>query len=103
MFRRKKQQSEPLPWYRAPDYTGDLTENEKRQLNSFRMRERHPAATYDDLPLEVQRHIAGLQIELYDKTQEALVLPALLVSGVGAFFLVRYIFGYAEPSWFSYL
>ena len=33
MFGRKKKPPECLPWYRARDYKGDLTENEKRQLD----------------------------------------------------------------------
>jgi hypothetical protein len=55
MLWRKK---ESLPWYRAPNYKGDLTEDEKRELDLFRYRAerhgiKHPAATYDDLPEEV--------------------------------------------------
>jgi hypothetical protein len=41
MFGRKKKPAECLPWYRARDYKGDLTENEKRQLDLFRMRKEH--------------------------------------------------------------
>jgi hypothetical protein len=52
--------TERLPWYRARDYKGDLTENEKRQLDSFRMRREHPAASYDTLPGEVKVYI-GVQ------------------------------------------
>jgi exonuclease I len=37
MFRRKKKQPEHLPWYRARNYKGNLTEDEKRQLDFFRM------------------------------------------------------------------
>jgi hypothetical protein len=44
--RRRKSSSERLPWYRAPDYSGNLTEAEKRQLDAFRMQARHPAARY---------------------------------------------------------
>ncbi len=102
MFRRKKKQAERLPWYRARNYKGDLTENEKRQLDAFRSREKHPAADYDSLPEEVQRYINGLELELYDKKQEALVPPTLIVSGIGGFFLCRYILGYEEGSLFNY-
>jgi len=50
MLGRKKKPTERLPWYRARNYKGDLTENEKRQLDSFRMRREHPAASYDTWP-----------------------------------------------------
>jgi hypothetical protein len=102
MFRRKKKQPEHLPWYRARNYKGNLTEAEKRQLDFFRMQEKHPAADYDRLPEEVKRYIGSLEMELYDKKQEALVPPTLFLSGVGGYFLVRYILGYDEGSLFHY-
>ena len=34
---KRKRKSEWLPWYRAPDYKGDLTEAQKRELDAFRM------------------------------------------------------------------
>jgi hypothetical protein len=98
MFRRKKR--EPLPWYRAPGYKGNLTEDEKRELDSFRHQaERrgvgHPAASYSDLPEEVRQYISKLQIKLYDSIQESLAGHCLLISAVGAFLLLNH-FG-----WFS--
>jgi len=74
MFGRKNEKQESLPWYREPNYKGDLTEDEKRELDSLRYRAdrqgvKHPAATYDDLPDEVQSYISRLQIELYDNIQ----------------------------------
>jgi exonuclease I len=39
MFGRKKKRKELLPWYRARNYKENLTENEKRELDSFRHRE----------------------------------------------------------------
>jgi hypothetical protein len=86
--------TESLPWYRKKGFKGDLTENEKRQLDSFRMRENHPAASYDSLPEEVQYYISKLEIEGYDCKQQSLAASCLFVSGVGAFFLIRYYFGY---------
>jgi hypothetical protein len=65
-----KHKSEWVPWYRARNYKGNLTEAEKRQFDAFRMQPRHPAATYDDLPEEVQNYIGRIEIELYDKKQE---------------------------------
>ena len=72
MFRRKKKPTERLPWYRERNFKGNLTENEKRQLNSFRMRESHPAATNGSLPEEVQRYISSLEMEVYDRKQGSL-------------------------------
>jgi hypothetical protein len=101
MFGRKKQ-PEHLPWYRARNYKGNLTETEKRQLDAFRMQEKHPSADYESLPQEVQNYIGALEMENYDKKQEALVLPALVGSGLGAYFLIRCILGYDEGSLFHY-
>jgi hypothetical protein len=96
--RRKKKQREHLPWYRARNYKGNLTEIEKRQLDSFRMQEKHPAGDYDSLPEEVQRYISSLEIEVYDNKQQTLALSTLFVSGVGGYFLIRYMLGYDEGS-----
>jgi hypothetical protein len=94
-----------LPWYRAPNYKGNLTEDEKRELDSFRHRAKsdgveHPTATYSDLPKEVGSYILKLEIELYDKIQENLVGRCFLGSGVGAFLLLNY-FGWISPKYNS--
>ena len=102
MLGRKKKPIERLPWYRARNYRGDLTENEKRQLDSFRMRREHPAASYDTLPGEVKVYIGELTLEIYDTKQERLRVACSVVSGASAFFLARYAFGYAEGSLFEY-
>lgn len=95
MFGRKKKQKEPLPWYRERNYKGNLTEDEKRELDFFRHREKsqgikHPAASYDDLPEEVGSYIAKLQIENYDHTQERLVGRCFIGSAIGALILASY-------------
>jgi hypothetical protein len=99
---KRKQPAELLPWYHARDYTGTLTEADKRELDSFRMQANHPAATYESLPPEVQSYISKLRLEHYDEKQGALVLPTLVVSAFGVYFLVRYLFGYAEGSLWNY-
>ena len=53
---KRKRQVEHLPWYRARNYKGDLTETEKRQLDAFRKQPKHPAAEEDDLPEEVRNY-----------------------------------------------
>lgn len=103
MFRRKKKSTEQLPWYRTRDYKGDLTENEKRELDSFRMRKDHPAATYDSLPKEVRMYLSKLELEIYDKTQESLVRGCFVVSVIGVFLFARYFFEYARGSLLEYL
>ena len=94
MFGRKKKQTEPLPWYRTRNYKGNLTETEKRELNSFRHREseggEHPSTSYADLPEDVQSYLSKIQIEHYDLIQERLAGRVLLVSGCGAFLLANY-------------
>ena len=85
MLGRKKKPIERLPWYRARNYRGDLTENEKRQLDSFRMRREHPAASYDTLPGEVKVYMGELTLEIYDTKQERLRVACSVVSGASVF------------------
>ena len=73
-----------LPWYRAHDYDGDLTEHEKRQLDGFRMQPKHPAADLDNLPEEVRTYIGQIEMGLYNQKQERVVSRAFGLSGVGA-------------------
>jgi hypothetical protein len=71
-MRKRSHNKEWLPWYRARNYKGNLSEAEKRQLDAFRTQPVHPAARLDQLPEEVQEHIRGIELELYDhKQQEA--------------------------------
>ncbi|MGO7306897.1 hypothetical protein ACCS91_23690 [Rhizobium ruizarguesonis] len=57
---------------------------EKRQLDAFRMQERHPAATVGDLPEEVRLYIARLELENYDFKQEQAVGGNTIASLLGA-------------------
>ena len=105
MFWRKRKKRDSVPWYRATNYRGNLAEDEKRELDSFRHQAKshgvkHPAATCSNLPEEVGLYISKLQIELYDKIQENLVSRCLLISGVGAFLLLNY-FGWISPKYNS--
>jgi exonuclease I len=77
---KRKRKAEWLPWYRARNYKGDLTEAEKRQLDAFRMQPKHPAAQEDDLPEEVQSYIGRIEMELYDKKQEGAVGQAMFLT-----------------------
>ena len=84
-----KRKTERLPWYRAGDpkshiIIGNIPEAVKRQLDAFRMQPKHPAAHQDDLPEEVQSYIGSIEMELYDKKQEAAVTQAMFGSVVGA-------------------
>lgn len=86
-----KEKTEWVPWYRRKDYRGNLTELEKRHLDSFQNAERHPAAAYHDLPDEVQQYISEIELALYDRKQEALIGGTLGLTGIGAFlFFVAY-------------
>ena len=69
-MRRRKRKREWLPWYRAHNYKGNLTEAEKRQLDAFRAQPEHPAARWDQLPEEVQNYIGRIELELHDKKQD---------------------------------
>jgi hypothetical protein len=79
-----KRKAEWVPWYRARNYKGNLTEAEKRQLDAFRIQAKHPAATFDDLTEEVQSYLSGIQLELYDKNQAGVAARAFLYSAIGA-------------------
>jgi hypothetical protein len=81
MFWRPKKQREVLPWYRARGYKGDLTEAEKREVDSFRVLPKHPAAQYEDLPDEVQQYIAEVEIERYDLKQDKAAASAFVGTG----------------------
>ena len=89
---RKKEPKVPLPWYRAPNYDGNLTEDEKRELDPFRYREKsqgrkHPAVDCGDLPNEVTMYISKLEIERYGMRFKKGWLAVALVSAIGAFVL----------------
>lgn len=101
MLWRRKTKRENVPWYRASNYRGNLGEQQKRLLDSFRMRRDHPAAKFEDLPGEVQTFIAALQVEAYDAKQERIFGQAFVVSGIGAasLFLSHYGFERADSFW----
>ena len=54
------------PWYRQKSYNGDLTEDQKRYLDSFRNGEPHPAVSLFELQQEVQDRIYELEFQLED-------------------------------------
>jgi hypothetical protein len=102
MLWRKKQQEEKTPWYRRRDYKGNLTEDEKRELDALRWSAqqsggKHPAAEYGDLPNEVQAYISKLEIELNDERGAVLMGRVLVASGIGAFIVASY-FGWSAPN-----
>ena len=103
MWNRHTKKGEVLPWYRAPDYKGKMTEAEKQSLNSFRAQEKHPTATSDDLPEEGQLYISRLELDLSHRKQDKLTGRALAVSLAGAALLCISYFGlpFSEP--WSYL
>jgi hypothetical protein len=97
---KRKPKGEWLPWYRARDYKGDLTEAEKRQLDAFRMQPKHPAACEEDLPEEVREYIGRIELELYDKKQDEAAGYAVFWSVLGAvllFLIYKGVFGPSTP------
>ena len=102
MWKRKRNE-EWLPWYRAPDYKGNLTEAEKRQLDAFRMQEKHPAAAFEDLPEEVQYYIGLMEVELNEKKQELVTVQAFVLAAIGAAGLfLNYKAFFGPPTIWSY-
>ena len=88
MGRRAKE--EWVPWSRARNYKGNLTEVEKREFDAFRSKPKHPAASFDELPQEVQDYINELEFELYDRKQDALQYGTLFVSAIGLAVILDY-------------
>jgi hypothetical protein len=80
-------------------YDGSLTEVEKRHLDSFRMRDRHPAASFNDLPEEVQTYIRGLEFTIYDTKQEKAAAKALIFLAMGVALIYA---GYKGTAYFSW-
>jgi hypothetical protein len=100
---KRKREAEWLPWYRARNYKGDLTEVEKRELDAFRVRPDHPAAQGDNLPEEVQSYLNKIELELYDKKQDGAVGRALVLSAIGAALLyLNYEGCFGAPTTWSY-
>jgi hypothetical protein len=99
--RRHSSSSERLPWYRATDYSGNLTEAEKRKLDAFRVQLRHPAYEYGDLPAHVESYIAGLEIEAYDFKQARAAARAFATALVGAavLYVTRFGIGPFDSIW----
>jgi hypothetical protein len=95
MWRRSSRNAEKLPWYRSPKYKGGLKEAEKRQLDGFRMQERHPAATEDDLPEEVQAYISTLEREIYDAKQDKAIERTIVLTIVSG--AILYLSYYGHP------
>ena len=93
MWRQRKSTERP-PWYRAQDYKGRLTEAEKRELDAFRARPRHPAFDYGDLPEHVEMYISGLEVEADELRQERATCRAIVFSLGGAVLLYANHFGF---------
>jgi len=92
--------NEWVPWYRRSNYKGNLSEEEKRILDSFRLEEKHPATSYEDLPNEVQGYINRIELELYDKTQDSVAGKAFILTLVAAFLVFL---AYEDLSYNSFL
>ena len=100
---KRKRKTEFLPWYRAKGYKGNLTEAQKRELDSFRAQESHPASSYGKLPVEVQNYIGRLEMQIYDSKQEKLGIGALIVSMFSALTLYQMYFGFPEATTWRYV
>ena len=75
-------ESEWKPWYRRKDYKGNLTEDQKRYLDSFRNGEPHPATPFEDLPDEVQSRLMELELDLKEQQDSASVVTTLVWSAL---------------------
>ncbi len=88
-----------MPWYRRKEYKGNLTEEEKRYLDSLRLKEKHPAVAVDDLPEEVQSYLSELELAVYDAKQDSVATKAFMLTGMGALvaFFAYYGLGWLPP------
>lgn len=65
----RKHEGDDVAWYRHRSYNGNLSEDQKMELDSIRWQSksgRHPAAKFEDLPEEVQDYIVYLENEISD-------------------------------------
>ena len=92
-----------VPWYRRKDYDGNLSEEEKRILDSFRMKDKHPATSSDDLPSEVQGYISAIEFELYHLKQDTAAGNAVFLSALSALAIYFGYHGHAFISVAAYL
>ena len=96
-------ESEWKPWYRRKDYKGNLTEDQKRYLDSFRNGEPHPATPFGDLPDEVQSRLMELELDLKEQQDSASVVTTLVWSALGCYSVYEgYIGDFGVVSFFYY-
>jgi hypothetical protein len=77
-----------VPWYRRRDYSGKMSEEEKRILDDVRKDDNHPATSFDELPGEVQTYIASIEQELYDEIKSSIFLKVVSITLFVLFFIV---------------
>lgn len=92
-----------VPWYRAANYRGNLTEDQKALLDGFRKLERHPAASRSSLPDEVQRYINILEMEVYDAKQSRLAGQCIVAVVAGVWLLLDLYIDLVTPSVWTYV
>lgn len=92
-----------VPWYRRKDYDGSLSEEEKRLLDSFRMKDKHPAECREDIPDEILNYISGVEFELYDLKQDSAAGTAIAISVFSAFLIYFAYTGQAYSTVGAYL
>jgi hypothetical protein len=98
-MRWKRNRDEWVPWYRVPGFKGKVSEADKSRLDAFRTEERHPAASYQDLPDEVQSYISRLEVENYDYKQGRAANGPLVGTVLGGVILAINYFGvHISPS-----
>lgn len=76
-----------VAWYRHRNYKGNLSEDQKMELDSIRWKSKsgqHPAAKFEDLPEEVQDYIVYLESEISDSKFSVSIISFLF----GAFLMI---------------
>lgn len=95
---KRKQSNKDLPWYRQPDYKGNIKESHKRKLDAFREQDSHPSTRFDDIPEDVQSYISGLEIQLQDYKHQQAFNGAVVFSVAGVCILYLLYFGFNNSS-----
>jgi hypothetical protein len=96
---KRKRKAEWLPLYRARNYTGDLTEAEKRRLDAFRMQPTHPSPLWESLPEEVREYIIRIELALYDCNNERALGQAFVLTAIGVTLLFLNYIGCLGTNW----
>lgn len=92
------QSEEDLPWYRGKGFKGNLTENEKRLLDSFRIDNKHPCTSNANIPEDVHALLIRLVVERQEDKLGSFSGKYTAIIGIAAFVIYLWYIDYLEIS-----